>query len=259
MEKIRVFLSDWQVLFREGIHFTLSGEEDLVVTGETTSNVEALDLIIKNPPEIAIFNINHSDFTGIKLARRIRQDLPLVSVILVMDTDNEDQLHSALKSGAAACVAKDIDPEELVSLIRQVAGGSEPISKSILRPGIALRILDDFESFTLMNKEVENLLANLSSRENDILHRIVNGEKLDKIVSTMGITAETIYTCLGVIRKKLEGNELSRDIVEAAQKGLSAVINRTRRRKGSQEFITKEEFDAFRDSLKEHFKAFTDH
>ncbi len=31
MEKITVFLGDWQVLFREGIHFTLSGEEDIEV------------------------------------------------------------------------------------------------------------------------------------------------------------------------------------------------------------------------------------
>jgi hypothetical protein len=27
MEKFSVFLADWQVLFREGIHFTLSGEK----------------------------------------------------------------------------------------------------------------------------------------------------------------------------------------------------------------------------------------
>jgi len=29
MEKISVVLGDWQVLFREGIHFTLSGEEGI--------------------------------------------------------------------------------------------------------------------------------------------------------------------------------------------------------------------------------------
>ena len=40
METISVFLADWQVLFREGIHFTLSGEEDLNVIGESTGNEE---------------------------------------------------------------------------------------------------------------------------------------------------------------------------------------------------------------------------
>ena len=50
MENISVFLSEWQVLFREGIHFTLSGEEDFEVIGEATDNAAAirhtLDLIL---------------------------------------------------------------------------------------------------------------------------------------------------------------------------------------------------------------------
>ena len=37
MEKIKVFLSDPQVLFREGIHFTLSGEEDFEVSTPESS------------------------------------------------------------------------------------------------------------------------------------------------------------------------------------------------------------------------------
>jgi len=54
MEKIKVFLSDPQVLFREGIHFILSGEEDFEVTGETTSNEEAFAFLEANPPNVAI-------------------------------------------------------------------------------------------------------------------------------------------------------------------------------------------------------------
>ena len=57
MEKTSVFLADWQVLFREGIHFTLSGEEDIEVIGEVNNNEEALKSIEENPPRIAILNI----------------------------------------------------------------------------------------------------------------------------------------------------------------------------------------------------------
>ena len=57
MEKVKVILSDPQVLFREGIHFILSGEDEFEVTGETTSNEEALDLIESNPPDIAFISM----------------------------------------------------------------------------------------------------------------------------------------------------------------------------------------------------------
>ena len=64
MNRITVFLADWQVLFREGIHFTLSGEEDVEVIGEGTGNEEALAFIEKNVPNVAIFNAAHSDLCG---------------------------------------------------------------------------------------------------------------------------------------------------------------------------------------------------
>ena len=56
MEKISVFLADWQVLFREGIHFTLSGEEDIEVVGEATDNKEALDFIQNGYIRDIVFN-----------------------------------------------------------------------------------------------------------------------------------------------------------------------------------------------------------
>jgi len=119
MERFSVFLADWQVLFREGIHFTLSGEDDMDVIGEATNNEEALDFIERNPPRVAILNANHSEFTGVNLTRRIQQNLPSVSVLLIMDSDNEEQLFSAMKCGASACVTKDIDPYELINLINR--------------------------------------------------------------------------------------------------------------------------------------------
>lgn len=45
MSRISVYLADKQILFREGIHFILSGEVNIDVVGETTSNEEALAFI----------------------------------------------------------------------------------------------------------------------------------------------------------------------------------------------------------------------
>ena len=257
MEKISVFLADWQVLFREGIHFTLSGEEDMDVIGEATNNEEALNFIEKTPPKLAILNANHSEFTGVHLTRRIQQNLPSVSVILIMDSDNEDQLFSAMKCGASACVTKDIDPDELVSLIRNIAQGAKPISQVLLRPGIAPRVIDEFENFSLISKEVDNLLARLSPRESEILHGIADGNSIEQLSSTLGINEEAIRHHLDLILTKLVSNEHNREVIEATQKGLPSAISRARRGKPAEEYITKDEFDAFKESLRERFKSLT--
>ncbi len=256
MENISVFLADWQVLFREGIHFTLSGEEDMDVIGEAISNEETLNFIEKNPPKIAVLNANHSEFTGVDLTRRIQQNLPSVLVILIMDSDNEDQLFSAMQCGASACVTKDIDPEELVKLIRTVAQGAKPISEALLRPGIAPRVIEEFENFALISKEVDNLLARLSTRESEILNSIAVGNSIEQVSSTLGIKEETIRRHLDLILTKLVSNEHNREVIEAAQKGLPSAIPRTKRGKPA-EYITKDEFDAFKENLRERFKSLT--
>jgi len=254
MEKVSVFLADWQVLFREGIHFTLSGEEDIDVIGETTNNEEALNFIETNQPRIAILNADHSEFTGINLTCRIQQNLPSVSVILIMDSDNGEQLLSAMKCGASACVTKDIDPDALVKLIREIVQGASPISEALLRPEIASRVVEEFENFSFINKEVGNLLARLSPRESEVLHCIADGNSIEQLTSTLGIKEEVIRNQLGVIRTKLVANEHNREVVEAAQRGLPSAISRVRRGKAV-EYITKDEFDAFKESLRERFKS----
>ena len=152
MEKVSVFLADWQVLFREGIHFTLSGEEDIEVIGEATDNEEALNFIENNPPRIAILNADHNELSGIRVTRRIKQNFPSVSVILIMDSYNEEQLFSAMKCRASACLTKDINPDELVNVIRKVAQGDYPINEALLRPGIASRVVDEFEALSLIKR-----------------------------------------------------------------------------------------------------------
>ena len=69
MEKVKVFLSDPQILFREGIHFILSGEDDFEVTGETNNNEDAFKLIEANPPNIAILSMRNGKYTGPQITR----------------------------------------------------------------------------------------------------------------------------------------------------------------------------------------------
>ena len=257
MGKVSVFLADWQVLFREGVHFTLSGEEDIDVIGEATNNEEALDFIERNPPRVAILNANHSEFTGVNVTRRIQQNLPSVSVFLIMDSDNEEQLFSAMKCGASACVTKDIDPDELINLIRKIAQGAKPISEALLRAGIASRVIDEFESFSLISKEVDNVLARLSPHESEILRHIADGNPTEQLSLTLGISEEAIGHHLAMILTKLVSNEHNREVIKAAQKALPSVISRSKDGKSAEEYITKDEFDAFKESLKERFKSLT--
>ena len=248
---ISVYLADRQVLFREGIHFTLSGEEDIEVVGETTSNEEALSFIESNSPQVAILNINLGQPSGIELARRIKQDLlSAVSLILVMDNEDEEQLLAAMKGGASACITKNVDPDTLLHIIREVAKGNKPIAKALLQPGLASHVLEEFEAFSLLSQQVNYMLARITPGEADILRRISEGSTGEQMTAALSIDEEALNLHLSAILSKLAANDHSRNLIEAVQRNLSPVAKRPSDKPGV-EYITKEEFTAFRDSLRE--------
>ena len=259
MSRITVFLADWQVLFREGIHFTLSGEDDIDVIGETTSSKEALNDIQANPPKVAVINADHDDFAGIQTARYIRQNIPSVAVLLTVDNTSEENLFQVMKSGANACMTKDTDPADLIEIIRVVAQGRQPISDMMLIPGIATRVLKEFEQFGMMSEQVNNLMPRLTGTETDILRRITQTGSTEQITRAINMSREDISEHLRRILTKLVSNDHIRQVMAAAQVNRLSNISQTRSNgQSAEEFITRDEFAAFKDSIWERFQSAID-
>jgi DNA-binding NarL/FixJ family response regulator len=206
---------------------------------------------------VAILNADHDKLSGIEVTRRIKQNLPEVAVILILDSANEEVLFSALKSGASACLTKDVDPEVVVDTIRLVAKGSQPISEALFQPEIASRVLDEFEVFAAIAKQVGNLLAHLTSGEIGILRHIAQGGAKEQIAGALGINEATISHKLESIRQKLVANNHKQMLLEAAQSSLPLISRVSFTGKPGAEYITKEEFESFKESLKERFKSFS--
>jgi two-component system response regulator DevR len=256
MEKIRVFLSDPQVLFREGIHFILSGEDDFEVTGEATSNEEAYTLIEANPPLIAILSLQDATADGCEIARRIKRSLPSISVILTLEKKEEEKLFQAIKCGASACLTKDTDPDFLLNIIRVVAQGSQPIIDELFAPGLAVRALAEFNDVAAVNKQVDNLLANLTNKESQILKTIGGGSSLAETATKLDMSEETIRRNLKMVQNKLVNNDQAHTVFEAAQRSLPMLIRSKSSKDAPGQYVTRTEFNEFKESLMARFKSF---
>ncbi|MFC2001807.1 response regulator [Chloroflexota bacterium] len=256
-EKIKVFLSDPQVLFREGIHFTLSGEEDFEVTGETTNNEAAFVAIEANPPNVSILNMESGKLNGPDATRRIKRNFSSVSMILIMDNENEEQLFAAIKCGANACLTKDTDPEYLVNIIREIAQGSKPIVETLLIPGLASRAAAEFEALSALSENINKLLARPSLKEIEILNLIAAGNGIEQVAARLSSSEEDIRHQLALIVNKLVANDQARTVIEATQHSFPSLIPNSVLGNGSAiDYITREEFNEFKDSLMQRLKSF---
>jgi DNA-binding NarL/FixJ family response regulator len=249
-KKIKIFLSDPQVLFREGIHFILSGEDDLEVTGEGISNEEALSHIETNPPQVVILNIADKKLGGLQLVRRLKRRSPSISAILTLEDKDEEQLFEVLRSGASAYLTKDTDPEHLLETVRAVAQGDLPIMEEILNPAMANRTLAEFEEISELNGGMDSLMAGLAPKETQILDTIAAGNSLEQVAAKLNMDEESIRANLKLVLNKLVANDQTRAVIMTVRRSLPGVMVDSSRPTGFfEEYLTREEFDKFKDSL----------
>ncbi len=253
MERIKVFISDPQVLFREGIHFILSGEEDFEVTGETTSNEEALSRIVVNPPHIAILSMYDTKTSGATVTSNIRRNMPSVFVILIMDKKEPDKVFSAIKSGASACLTKDTDPDLLLNTIKIVAQGSLPSVDELYSPAIASLVLTEFEDSLALNEQFDNVLATLTPKEKQTLNLIASGSKIEQITINTDMNEDATRYTVRTILNKLVANEQTRNTIEVTQRNMPLLIRSGKMNAKANDYVTKAEFNNFRDNLMERF------
>jgi len=111
-------------LFRQGVVDALTMESDLKVVGQSASGSDALELIRSLKPAVAVLDVNLPGLNGQQITHSgdAGKNYPHVVLLVTGYDDIEQALHAAL-AGAAAYCSKNIEPQNLIQIIREVADG----------------------------------------------------------------------------------------------------------------------------------------
>jgi two-component system response regulator DegU len=220
MNKIQVIIISQQVLFRQGIEHSLSRVRDINISATAEVSDEVLSIIDNLPPDVALLDIDTPADTGMKLARRIKQRLPTIGVVVLASSPDDAQLFQALKAQAVAYLSKEVTASELVNTIRRVSRGEHPINESLTtRPKLAEQVLHQFQELSLRS-EAEPFIAPLTPREMEILQYIAQGYLNKQIAAELDISEQTIKNHVTSILRKLNANARTEAVVVAIKQGL---------------------------------------
>jgi len=222
-DKIQVFIISQQFLFRQGIEHSLSRVEDIKISGAAEVNDKVISTMDTLPPDVALVDIDGSSGDGLTLARRIRQRLPNIAVIVLTSNPTDAQLFEALKAQAVAYLSKEVTAEQLVDIIRRVARGEHPINESLtIRPKVAEQVLHQFQELS-WRSEAEGFISPLTPREIEILNYIAQGYLNKQIAVELGISEQTIKNHVTSILRKLNANARTEAVVVAIKQGLISI------------------------------------
>ena len=201
-EQIRLLVVDDHPLFRQGVVASLSAEPDLTVVGEASSGEEAQRLAGDLLPDVLLMDITMPGVGGIAAARQINASWPVVRIVMLTVSEDQDNLMAALKAGARGYVLKGVSARELANAVRIVAGGDVYIS-----PSLASGIL-----FEMTQSPPDDLIGNLTGREKEILTLVAEGLTNREIGEKLHLAEKTIKHYMTNVLQKLQ----VRSRVEAA-------------------------------------------
>ena len=123
MNQITLLIVDDHPLFRQGVVDALSLEPDMRIVAQSATGDEVLDLIRTKKPTIAVLDVNLPGVNGQQITHQASQEkLPTRIILMTGYDDVEQAIHAAL-AGAHGYCSKDIEPQTLSRIIREVADG----------------------------------------------------------------------------------------------------------------------------------------
>jgi DNA-binding NarL/FixJ family response regulator len=218
--KTRVVIVDGHTLFRRGVRNILELESDIEVIGEAGSGREAIAVVEELTPDVILMDLSRPAPNGIETTQRIKRELPHTGVIVLAPGDDEDQLFDAIKAGAAAYVLKDIDPTDLIAIIRRVRSGEYLINDKVFsKPAVASRVLKEFRELAVYGADAQPIFAPLSPREVEILDNIAQGMTNKQVAYALSISEQTVKNHMSSILRKLSVNDRTQAVVYAMRQG----------------------------------------
>ncbi len=205
-EKIRIVLIDDHPLFRDGVVSTLDRSDDFEVVGQGENAAEAVRLAHELLPDIMLVDISMPG-SGIEAVKAIASSCPVIKLVMLTVSENEDDVVSALQAGAQGYILKGISGPELLRIVKSVVEG-----ESYLMPSLAVKVLTDLRKDSPADAEAEDLLTLLTAREEQILELVARAMSNKEIGLELNVTERTVKHYMTNILQKLH----VRNRVEAA-------------------------------------------
>lgn len=212
LRPIKVVLSDFQFLTREGMVHMLETEEAFELIDVVDGSEELRSSLSEKTPQVLIldYESNHSE-----LYELLREVVAIdeTQVLIITNHDNKREIQELLDMGIKGIVTKGCSKMEIINAIQSISIGNRFFCNRILEKVITQP--DD--------KDVTCEPADLSPREFEVLQLITKGKKTVDIADTLNVSVHTINSHRKNILRKLNLKSPAELIVYAVEQGLTKI------------------------------------
>lgn len=201
MPPVRLLVVDDHTLFRRGLVALLGSDATLQVAGEAGDAAEAVRKAQALQPDVVLLDNHLPGATGIQALPELKEAAPAARVILLTVSEDEQDLHTALRGGASGYLLKTIEGEVLGAAIHRVMRGEPVVSPEMM--GKLVAGLQSQPPGQPARADDAGLPAQLSPREQEVLQQIARGASNKEIARALHIAQTTVKIHVQHILRKL--------------------------------------------------------
>ncbi len=212
MEALRVLVVDDHPVVREGLCNLLRHVPDIEVVGEAADGHQALRLVEKLRPDIALLDVVMPGPGGVEVTRRIRKMYPGTAVVILSAHEDDRYILGLLEAGASGYLLKTSTGKEVVQALRAVGAG-----ESVLHPHVAARVLA--RAIRAPVPATSFMERGLTMREMEVLKLAAKGKSNKEIASELSVRVPTVKSHLVTVFTKIGAGSRTEAILEALRRG----------------------------------------
>ncbi len=194
---IKVVVVDDHPAILEALDDAIAGKEDLSVVGETDSVAEALELIAREQPDVAVVDISLREGHGLDLVGEIRQRFEGIQVVIFSMYDEAAYGERAIRAGAVGYVMKTAPIENVMDAIRQAAAGQIYLSRRMASRILTRMVKGKFQP------DFKFAIDRLTDRELSVFQMLGEGHSIDEIAERLDLSRKTIEAYRRRAKEKL--------------------------------------------------------
>jgi DNA-binding NarL/FixJ family response regulator len=199
--KKSVVIIDDHPVFREGVKALVGGQTDYNIVAEAGDARQALEVVLKTKPDIAIIDLSLPDRSGLELIREIRGRLHATRILVLSMHSKADYIASAFQSGATGYVVKESASENLLAALDAVSRGDYFMDSAVAGQVVKKLMRNQPEaSKTIPDSKYDTL----TDREQEILTLLAEGLGIKEIAEKLFISQKTVENHRSKIYSKLD-------------------------------------------------------
>lgn len=184
---ITVLLADDHAIVREGMRTLLDQQPQFKVVGEATNGHEAIALVAELKPAVVVMDIAMPLLNGFEATRQILAASPKSRVLALSAHADDEYVERMMTVGGAGFLLKQNSGKVLVKAIEEVAAG-----RNFFCPAVARR-RDAAARWQKQQGEIPGPRQRpLTTREAEILQRLVEGAPNKLMAAELGISIKTV-------------------------------------------------------------------